>query len=94
MFEKNTVIQTIEIDGNGIIRILVVSRLFENGVEIQKSLHRTAFIPGMDIDAHFVAVNEDLVRLNRVAVSGADIARLKTHAATAWTPEVIAAFPA
>lgn len=81
-----TILNAIETELNGIIQL----RLLKN----DGGWHRTTLLPGQNVMAQFVAVNEHLAALGQSPVSDADISTVVSVASNLWTPEIVAAFNA
>lgn len=94
MIEKKTVLDQIEITSSGAIQIRIGLLLVEDGNVIDTKWHRSAIEPGGDIDAQMSAVNAHLEQMGKLPVGAEDIARIKSHADVAWTPDVVKAFRA
>ena len=88
---KSLIIDQIELTQNGTIQVRM-HKLSSDGDNIGN--HRTAIEPGGDIDAQMAAVNAHMATENFAPIPQADVDRLKSIAAAAWTPEVIAAYQA
>jgi archaellum component FlaF (FlaF/FlaG flagellin family) len=48
---KSTVVDQITVTENGIVLYREATRVFEDGVELSKTYHRSSLIPGQDISA-------------------------------------------
>jgi hypothetical protein len=48
-FSKSTVVDQITVTENGIVLFREATRIFEDGVELSKTYHRSSLTPGQDI---------------------------------------------
>jgi hypothetical protein len=48
---KSTVVDQITVTEYGVVLFREATRIFENGVELSKTYHRSSLIPGQDISA-------------------------------------------
>jgi hypothetical protein len=48
---KSTVVDQITVTENGIVLFREATRIFDEGVELSKTYHRSSLIPGQDISA-------------------------------------------
>jgi hypothetical protein len=46
---KSTIIDQITVTENGVVIFREATRIFENGVELSKSYHRSSLLPGQDV---------------------------------------------
>jgi hypothetical protein len=51
MLTKESKIDQITVTENGVILYREVTHIFENGVELSKTYHRSSLVPGQDISA-------------------------------------------
>lgn len=91
MIEKKTVIDQIEVTRAGHIQIRIGKLIVEDGRELSCQWHRTAVEVGGDVDAQIEAVNAHLIEMGEAPIDAAGIAKVKTMAVAAWTPEVLEA---
>lgn len=93
---KQTVIDRIEISRDGTINIRMAKEVIDDdGTVISSGWHRTVLPPGLNIDAQFAAVNENLVRgLKCSPVAASDIERLKAVVPVVHTKAVKDAYVA
>lgn len=90
--EKKTLVDRIEIESDGTVYVRFQKAIVEGDDTIAFNYHRTAFPPGIDIDAQMVEVNNHLVGMNESPVSAADISRIKNATSAFHTPAVIAKY--
>lgn len=87
--KKRSIIDHIEISRDGTINVRIAKEVLDgDGTVLISAWHRTVCPPGSNIDAQMQAVNANLHEMKCASVGGTCIARLKAHAATAWTEEV------
>jgi predicted ThiF/HesA family dinucleotide-utilizing enzyme len=48
---KLTVVDQITVTENGVVLLREATRIFENGVELSKTYHRSSLMPGQDVSA-------------------------------------------
>jgi len=48
---KSTVVDQITVTENGIVLFREATRVFENGVELSKTYHRSSLTPGQDVSS-------------------------------------------
>jgi len=48
---KSTVVDQITVTENGVVLFREATRIFENGVELSKTFHRSSLLPGQDVSA-------------------------------------------
>lgn len=90
---KRTVVDQIEIDREGTIRIRMAKEIVDGDTVVAKEWHRTVLPPGGDIDFQMMMVNQSLVRdFGYPAVSDADIARIRSMVPAIHTEEIINAY--
>lgn len=91
--KKQTVIDQVEIKADGVVQVRFFKQVIDDdGTVLSQDFHRTSIMPGQDVDAQMVAVNNHLVSMKCAPVL--DHSQLKAHATLAHTPEVVAAFKA
>ena len=82
MLERQTVIDQIELGGDGEVRVRLGLCIFEDGVELVRKYHRTLFDPAGDevgVDVQMAAVNAHLAAMGELPVPAAGIADIKAH---------------
>ena len=82
MLERKTVIDQIEVKGAGFVQLRLGLVIMDNGVELSRRYHRTAFDPAQPeahVDAQMASVNAHLVSMGELPVEAADIADIKAH---------------
>lgn len=84
--ERQTIVDRIEIDRAGVVQVRFGKMLVEDGKEIACEWHRTAFLPGDDIDAQMARVNAHLASLGCALVADDHVQHIRNHARAAWTP--------
>lgn len=89
---KRCIIDQIEIAWNGYLQIRIYREDTEDGHIVASSYHRTGIVPGGDIDATFIAVNNHLNSLGWPSLSTDEISKVRKCVSTRWTPEIIAAY--
>lgn len=90
--EKKTTLNQIEITDIGFLQIRIALEIVDGAIVHSRKWHRSSCPPGWDIDGWIAMVNRSLQEdLNYPGIGAEDVARIKGHAAIAWTPEVIAA---
>ena len=94
MLKQQTVVDRIEILRDGVIQVRLTKEVVEytTGQVLAKNYHRTAFIPGLDVDMQMKAVNEHLGSIGEVPVPDTQIDRIKQATTTFHTTEVIEAY--
>lgn len=105
MLFKRTVVSQVEITEQGHVQIRLGLQVVDQTADpitnavtetiISNNWHRTAVVPGGNIDAQMAAVHSDIAgRFGMPPVDVAAIDRIKALAAVAWTPDVVAAYQA
>ncbi|MGP1665728.1 MAG: hypothetical protein ACTS5I_07450 [Rhodanobacter sp.] len=92
--EKVTLLDQVEITRAGFVQVRIAKLVMDGGKEIASSWHRAAFAPAADITEHMTAINASLAGMGWPALDAASVQRVQAHAATAWTPEIVAAHEA
>lgn len=91
MITKQSTLNQIEIDAFGNVLMRIAKLVIDGEQVLAKEWHRSSVAVGADINAQMAAVNADLVQQGWPPVADGDIERISQHAATAWTPDRIAA---
>ena len=90
---KETVVDQIEVRRNGDVQVrfgkLIVND--DGTLAAEPQWHRTVFHPDTDVDAQMAAVNAHLKSMGEAEVDAAEVKRVRDHAKTARTPEVLKA---
>lgn len=94
MLTQKTVIDRISIAPSGAVEIELGLVIENDGVEIARAKHGTAFEPGDDAAQRLAQVNAHLATMGRDALPAKDVSRIANVAAAVHTPEVIAAHKA
>lgn len=94
MLTQKTVIDRIVVSPTGEVEIELGLVVENDGVEIARAKHGTAFDPGADAEAHLAAVNANLVAIGREALPSKDVSRIANVAAAVHTQEIIDAHKA
>lgn len=92
MLLQKTILNQIEITQNGTIQVRFALVVENNGVTVASKFHRTAIIPGGDIQAQIDSVNQHLAQMGEMPVDAASVDRIMAFSTVAWTPEVVAAY--
>ncbi len=71
MITKETVVDQITVNENGIVLYREATRIIEDGVELTKKYHRTSLTPGQDLTGQPANVGANAVRVVIVAINGA-----------------------
>lgn len=84
MITKSTIVDQIEITSLNVIQVRFGLLLLEDGVQLDCKWHRTAFEPGVDIDAQIAAVNQHLEEMGKLPVPEEGTSRIKDVASAVW----------
>lgn len=91
MLTQKTALDQIEITLFDAIQLRFGLHALKDGVpRSEPRWHRTAIMPGVDVDTQLKAVSDNLVLIGEEPISAADVARVKSYAAIAHTSESIA----
>ena len=92
--KRQSICDQIEVLRDGTIQVRTALVIVDVNTVISLKWHRIELPPGSDISGQFDVVNAHLSSLGEAAISDADIAKIKSVATSAWTPEVVAAYQA
>lgn len=82
--QANTVLDQIEVRGDGTINLRFDKQVVIDGKVVAREWHRAGLPPNTDIDAMAAAVNKDLGAIGYPPISDADLTRIKAMAAHVW----------
>lgn len=94
MLTQKTAIDRISIGPSGSVELELGLVIENDGVEIARAKHGTAFDPGMDAAAHLAQINAHIKSMGRAELSARDVSRIANVAAAVHTPEIVTAFRA
>ncbi len=94
MIQKQTLLDKIEIERNGVIQVRLAFLLLDDGAEISKQYHRVPIPPGASPENVLGIVNRHLSQMKKEPVSVDDIAGIAAHVKLVHTPKVVAAYKA
>jgi hypothetical protein len=85
--ERRTIVDQIELTGDGKVQIRLGLLLIEDGAERERQWHRTTLVEHGDFDVQLNAIAEHLAQMSKPMINAAGIAKIrKVVEALDWQP--------